>query len=126
MYVLPEGAVVDVQPSELLREKLLEEANGSEHQAANAACDWLLKEKDRLEKLQEATHKYIEMREKLVSNELRRTMHRRYDGSELASLLASLEQKKEGDLRQLQQRAEQASNSGQRVDTDKEKMRIEE
>ena len=92
MYVLPEGSVVDVQQSELLREKLCEEAPSREHYAANAACDWLLKEKDRLEKLQEVTRRYIEMREKLVSNELRRTMHRRYDGSELASLLAALEQ----------------------------------
>lgn len=66
------------------------------------------------------------MREKLVSNELRRTMHRRYDGSELGSLLSSLEQKKDSEMRQLQQRAEQSAKSGLKVDADKEKRRIEE
>lgn len=66
------------------------------------------------------------MREKLVSNELRRTMHRRYDGSELGSLLSSLEQKKDSEMRLLQQHIEQSAKSGARVDADKEKMKIEE
>lgn len=53
-------------------------------------------------------------------------MHRRYDGSELGSLLSSLEQKKDSEMRQLQQRAEQSAKSGLKVDADKEKRRIEE
>lgn len=65
------------------------------------------------------------MREKLVSNELRRTIHRRYDGSELGSLLSSLEQKKDNDMRYLQQKIEQSVRSGVKIDADKEKMKIE-
>lgn len=48
MYILQSGSVVDVQQSELLREKLLDEAYSSDHHAVNSAYDELLKEKDRL------------------------------------------------------------------------------
>jgi hypothetical protein len=39
MYILQSGSVVDVQQSELLREKLCEEAFSSDHHSVNTAYD---------------------------------------------------------------------------------------
>lgn len=39
MYILQSGSVVDVQQSELLKEKLCDEAYSNDHHSANSAYD---------------------------------------------------------------------------------------
>lgn len=91
----------------------------------SAEYDSLIKERLRLEKLAEATNKYIEKRDKLVSNELRRTIAKKYDGNELTSLIGLLDQKKDNELRLLQRKAEDAAKTGVKVDVEREKSQIE-
>jgi hypothetical protein len=67
--------------------------------------------------------RYIEKREKLVSNELRRTISKKFDGNELTSLMGLLEQKKDNEYKLLQRRAEEVRGSA-KVDVEKEKVQI--
>jgi hypothetical protein len=83
--------------------------------------DSLLKERGRLESLSNATLLYIQKRDRLVSNELRRTITKRFDGNELTSLMAILQQKKDNELKILQRKVEDAARNNARVDVEREK-----
>lgn len=112
--------MIDVTPSELLKERL-SAALEQDHAAVSSHFDSLLKERGRLEKLNEATLMYIQKRDRLVSNELRRTISKRFDGNELSSLMGLLQQKKDNEIKLLQKKVEEAIRTNLRVDVDKEK-----
>ena len=59
MYVLQNEEVIDVTPSELLKERLAVPALEKDHVAVSAHLDELLKERSRLENLNEVTLLYI-------------------------------------------------------------------
>lgn len=54
----------------------------------------------------------------MVSNELRRTISKKYDGNELTQLIGRLDQEKEQDLKALQRRVEEAAVSKTNVKLD--------
>jgi prephenate dehydratase len=59
-----------------------------------------------------------------VSNELRRTIGKRFDGNELTALIELLEKKKDNEFKVLQKKVEDASKSHTRFDVEKEKEQI--
>lgn len=60
----------------------------------------------------------------MVSNELRRTIGKKFDGSELTYLLEQLDKKKDNEFKVLQRKIEDVSRSHVRVDVEREKEQI--
>jgi hypothetical protein len=126
MYVLQNEEVIDVTPSELLKERLALPALEQDHVAVSVHLDQLLKERSRLENLNEVTLLYIEKRDKLVSNELRRTIGKRFDGNELTTLIELLEKKKDNEFKVLQRKIEDASRSQTKIeDASRSNVRVD-
>jgi uncharacterized membrane protein len=59
-----------------------------------------------------------------VSNELRRTIGKRFDGNELTALIGLLETKKENESKILKRKIEDASRSNAKIDVEKEEEQI--
>lgn len=59
-----------------------------------------------------------------MSNELRRTIGKRFDGNELTSLIELLDKKKDNEFKVLQRKIEDASRSNIKVDVGREKDQI--